>query len=667
MARTVGRYALERKLAVGGMAEVWLARAQGPGGFSKQVVVKRVLEHLAAEPRFVEMFLHEASLVAQLDHPHIVQLFDFGEEEGTHYLAMEYVDGPSVKGLVQAVKAAGAQVPFAVAARLLAQACEGLAHAHDAKDAQTGQPLGLVHRDISPDNLLLSRAGMVKVADFGIAKSVVQKHRTKTGMVKGKLAYMSPEQLKAEPLDRTADVYALGVVLYELLTLARPFNAKGTAELMRAVVSEPVVPVRTRRAEVPAELARVAEKALEKERGRRFTDCRDMQRALEGWLVRSGQSVSGWDVARWMEGLASGVEGTAEFTPEELTGEVALPGADGGTDAPGTTQEGADEAPPGPADAGHPRAWRAGLAMALVLLLAAGAVLVTREDAGVEVPPPARPSAAAPAAPATEGPSPELPPALEKAKAHVRLLGEEASCGGTPGARRLLEQYDGLVRQAEEGRRGKAELEVISGLRMFPARVDAECSAQNEARVERMELEASLAGLVAKVTDAERTAGARPACPRTELAARRSALEQALTSLKVPERDKRVPVEPALREEGAKAEALLVRCRGAQAPGAPGQWDTADAQSQLVRGTEAIKVNDLGQALAAFRQCVGLDPAFAQCWRGLGVVYARTERPSEGAAAYRRFVELAPNDPKAPAVRVMLREYQRSEPKQGPF
>jgi serine/threonine protein kinase len=262
------------------MAEVFLAKAEGLMGFEKTLVLKRILPHLAEDPGFVEMFLSEARLAARLNHPHIVQIFDFGEAHGQYFLAMEYIDGPNLRVLIQRASERGMALPPAVCARLVAHACEGLAFAHDFADPETGQPLELIHRDISPDNILLSRQGTVKVVDFGIAKAAGQSHRTQTGVIKGKLAYMPPEQVRASPLDRRVDVYALGVVLYELLTGSKPFDAPTDASMMQAILFEPLVPAGERRSDLPQATEQILERALAKERENRYPDCATFQADL---------------------------------------------------------------------------------------------------------------------------------------------------------------------------------------------------------------------------------------------------------------------------------------------------------------------------------------------------------------------------------------------------
>ncbi|MFY0530451.1 serine/threonine protein kinase [Archangium gephyra] len=293
----LGKYELVRKLAAGGMAEVFLAKAAGPMGFEKTLVVKRILPELAAESDFVQMFLFEAKLAARLTHPNIVQMFDFGESEGTYFLAMEYIDGPSLRTLIKRAAAQGQPLPPAVCARIISFACEGLAFAHDFTDPETGEAQGLIHRDVSPDNILLSRQGAVKVVDFGIAKATGQSHKTESGVVKGKLPYMPPEQLRAKPLDRRADVYALGVVLYELLTGQRPYASESEAGLMQAILFEPHTPAAEIREDIPFPLRRILNKVLSKDRDQRYADCHAFQADLEKFIVSVGAPVTMQQVA----------------------------------------------------------------------------------------------------------------------------------------------------------------------------------------------------------------------------------------------------------------------------------------------------------------------------------------------------------------------------------
>jgi serine/threonine-protein kinase len=329
----LGKYQLIRKLATGGMAEVFLAKAAGPMGFEKTLVVKRILPHLAEDPTFVEMFLGEAKLAAQLNHPNIVQIFDFGEADGEYFLAMEYIDGPNLRVLLKRARAAGMPLPIAPCARLIASACEGLAFAHDFADPATGEPLGLIHRDISPDNILVSRQGAVKVVDFGIAKAAGQSHKTQNGVIKGKLAYMPPEQVRARPLDRRVDVYALGVVLYELLTKHKPFEASVDASIMKAILQEKVIPAVAYRPDLPEELQRILDKALAKDREQRYPDCLALAADLEEFILSVGKPVTAQQIIQLVAQVAPNTDAPVP-TPQSGTQRSSSGSGSGPTQTP---------------------------------------------------------------------------------------------------------------------------------------------------------------------------------------------------------------------------------------------------------------------------------------------------------------------------------------------
>ncbi|HZN94700.1 MAG TPA: protein kinase [Myxococcales bacterium] len=297
MSEQLGRYALERKLATGGMAEVFLARQSGPEGFEKICVVKRMLPGLTGDPGFVRMFLDEARLAAQLNHPNIAQIFDFGEVSGTYYLAMEYVQGTNLRAIVKANQKRGAFMQAPVAARIVSQAALALDYAH-AATAPDGSPLGLVHRDVSPQNILLGSAGTVKLIDFGVAKAAGATHHTRTGLIKGKYAYMSPEQLRAQPLDRRSDVYALGLVLYELLASARAIQGAGDVEIMENAIKMAFEPLQRRRPDLPEELGAVVRRSLQKDRDARYQSAQDMSAALELFITRQGVVITGADLVK---------------------------------------------------------------------------------------------------------------------------------------------------------------------------------------------------------------------------------------------------------------------------------------------------------------------------------------------------------------------------------
>jgi eukaryotic-like serine/threonine-protein kinase len=314
----LGKYQLLRKLATGGMAEVFLAKTAGPMGFEKQLVIKRILPHLAEDPQFVQMFLGEAKLAAQLNHPNLVQIFDFGQSDGSYFIAMEYIDGPTVRLLLQRAREQALAIPFVLGARVVSAAAEGLAYAHEFTDSVTDEPMQLIHRDVSPDNILISRSGSVKVVDFGIAKARGVSHLTQTGTIKGKVAYMAPEQLKGDVLDQRVDLYGLGVVLYELLTLNMPYEANSDASLVRKVLYDPYVPAAERRPELPLALQQVLTQLLAKNRDDRYSDCRTLQADVERYIHATGETASGYALAQLVARLVPATPVASQLTEPEM-------------------------------------------------------------------------------------------------------------------------------------------------------------------------------------------------------------------------------------------------------------------------------------------------------------------------------------------------------------
>lgn len=255
------RYELLRKLSQGGMGELHLARVTGLHGFEQAVVVKRVLPHLAEDPQFVEMLFNEARLAARLDHPNIVKVFDVGVIEGRPFFAMEYVPGCSLDKLLRAIAERGEVLPLAHALTIGIGIGAGLHHAHEACDL-TGRPLSIVHRDVSPSNVLVSAEGAVKLTDFGVAKALASTQLTREGVRKGKVSYMSPEQCIGEAVDRRADVFALGVVLYELSTMRRLFVGDNEFAIMNRITEGRIVPPSAVVADYPPALERVILRTL---------------------------------------------------------------------------------------------------------------------------------------------------------------------------------------------------------------------------------------------------------------------------------------------------------------------------------------------------------------------------------------------------------------------
>jgi len=297
---TFGRFEILGRIAFGGMAEIFLGR-EATAGASRMLAIKRILPHVADDPAFVEMFLDEARLAIQLNHPHICHIYEFGELETSYFIAMEWIWGAPFGKIIRRARSRGG-LPAEFVAKAVAQVAEALHYAHRARDS-SGQPLGIVHRDVSPQNVMISYEGQVKLLDFGIAKA--QSHTTKTqaGVVKGKFAYMSPQQCTGKPIDARADVFALGVVLYEALVGETLYHRPTEYETMRAVIEDPVPSVRDKKPNIAVELDAIVQKALQKKPDDRFKSAADMQSALEEWLARTGKAVTTSKMADVMEKL----------------------------------------------------------------------------------------------------------------------------------------------------------------------------------------------------------------------------------------------------------------------------------------------------------------------------------------------------------------------------
>jgi serine/threonine-protein kinase len=297
-----GRYQLLKRIATGGMAQIYLARQTGPEGFEKLLVVKRILPHLAENAEFVRMFLDEARIAARLNHPNIVQIFDLGAQDGTYFIAMEYIHGEDVRRVWKHAANRGTQMPIPLVCRVVMDACAGLDYAHKKTDA-AGKPLGIVHRDISPQNILVTFEGGVKVVDFGIAKAADQATVTRSGVLKGKYSYMSPEQANGQRLDFRSDIFALGVVLHELLSGQRLFKRANDIQTLHAVTSCEVFPPSEANPEIPTDLDALVMRALAKEPAHRYQDAIQLQVALEDWLIRHRQPSSSAHLAAFMQEL----------------------------------------------------------------------------------------------------------------------------------------------------------------------------------------------------------------------------------------------------------------------------------------------------------------------------------------------------------------------------
>jgi eukaryotic-like serine/threonine-protein kinase len=307
-----GKYRLLAALGRGGMASVYLGAATGPAGFNKLVVIKKLHEVNAEDPSFVTMFLDEARVAARLNHSNVVQTYEVGETNGSYLIVMEYLEGQSFARLSHAARQRGVPCSPALAAHLMAEALLGLHYAHEMCDYD-GSPLGIIHRDVSPHNLFVTYEGQVKVLDFGVAKATLNASNTHDGVLKGKFAYMAPELPAGGPLDRRADIFSAGVVLWELLTGERLFRG-GVVAAIEQAASGTIRSASSVASEVPPELDEIVAKALARTPEERFATALEMSNALAGFLVRSGQIVRREDVARIMQELFADVRQTIAQT-----------------------------------------------------------------------------------------------------------------------------------------------------------------------------------------------------------------------------------------------------------------------------------------------------------------------------------------------------------------
>ncbi len=300
-----GNYELVRLLATGGMAEVFLARQRGFEGFEKHVVVKRIRPNLAKEPELVRMFINEARVVARLNHPNIVQIYNLGAQGKTYFIAMEYVEGRDLRSVMRQCFELSLQIPVGVACRIAIEAASALDHAHKRTWAN-GKPMGIVHRDVTPDNILIADAGTVKLVDFGVAKVKDSGgEETEAGVLKGKYAYMSPEQASGRPIDHRTDVFALGVVLHEMLVGQRLFKRESDMATLRAVQEAEVPAPSSLVKSLPKALDAIVLRALERKASKRFSDALELQVALDRFLVSQQVPSSSSLVAQFLRELAA--------------------------------------------------------------------------------------------------------------------------------------------------------------------------------------------------------------------------------------------------------------------------------------------------------------------------------------------------------------------------
>jgi serine/threonine-protein kinase len=297
MAHQQQRYKVIERIASGGMAEVFRAESAGLEGFKKTVAIKRVLPHLAEKKQFIGMFLDEARLSAHLSHSNCVQVFDIGVGDNTYFIVMEYVDGSDLKGVIEHRKKLGQPFPIEEACLVCVRICEGLSYAHEVTDSR-GQGMHIVHRDMSPPNVLITRYGEVKIVDFGLAKANSQLEHSEPGIIKGKFSYLSPEAAQGLPVDAKTDIFAVGIILWELLAGRRLFLGESDLETVRMVQQARVPSVRQFNPRVSGELESVLNKALALDPRQRYQTARDLGRDLNKILFHLSREVSSFDIAQ---------------------------------------------------------------------------------------------------------------------------------------------------------------------------------------------------------------------------------------------------------------------------------------------------------------------------------------------------------------------------------
>lgn len=314
------RFKIIRKLDAGGMAEVYHAELESMEGFRKTVAVKKVLPHLVQNEKFMRMFLDEARLCLRLTHANVVQVFDVGQAGGSFYVIMEFVDGTNLKAIMETMRARGTLLPIEQSVLIMVETCKGLQYAHTLQD-NTGRPLGIVHRDVSPPNILISKQGEVKLVDFGLAKAADQLEHTDPGVVKGKFSYLSPEAVEGQVVDRRADVFACGILLFETLTGRRLFFGKNDYDTVQQVRVADIPSLSRLNPAVPRDLEQVVLRSLARDLDRRHGSAQELGDELLQFLFSHGLKVTNSDIAQTVHRVlqeASGPGGKATTIIDNL-------------------------------------------------------------------------------------------------------------------------------------------------------------------------------------------------------------------------------------------------------------------------------------------------------------------------------------------------------------
>jgi serine/threonine protein kinase len=637
-----GKYELLERLGVGGMATVYRARYTAAPGITKPVVIKRVLSELAENRTFVEQFIHEARISVELSHGNVVQVFDFGQVKGEYFLAMELVDGQPLSRVIKRARALGiAQLPQPIVASIGIEMCKGLHYAHTRTD-EKGRPLGLVHRDVSPDNVLLSYAGEVKITDFGIAKAeMAGRPITEAGIVKGKYLFFSPEQALGEALDARSDVYAVGVVLYRMLTGRLPFEGQDYEVLDRIVRGE-ITPVFQLNRELDGGLAQIVMRALARTRGERFQSAEELQLALSRWVatrapfftVTTLKHLMGWlyekelkplgrapvlpqefldQVLLWREASVDvrlGVESSVETkaAPDDPTDPAQVetqPGMEGSGQPAGSREAARDERRP--RSTYRALSSRRGRMLAGAVIMAAvslGLVLVVLTQRG---PPPveihSRP-----------------PGALVRLDGEVRGMTPVILEGVAPDTLHILE---------------------LSLLGKKP------WQRSYEAGTLRGTIDVNLEAMERPPLDPSPGSGTEPVVEKEE--PRSTAAPATAPPANSPSTPRQTGVKPTSRPGGATG--LRVTTADKLSP------DTAAAKYR--QGVKLLSRGQLAKAKEQFWECLAHDPKAARCFRGLGEVSAALGSTEEALEYYSRFLDLDPRGEGAEAARSYIRKQRR--------
>ncbi|MDP6944622.1 MAG: serine/threonine-protein kinase, partial [Myxococcota bacterium] len=416
MANRLGKYHLVRKIAQGGMAEVFLARQEGPAGFEKEVVVKRILPERASDPQFVEMFLTEARVAAAMAHPNIVQIFELGEHDGTYFIAMEAVRGVAVSQLITRMAQFDLRVPPRFAARIISDVCAGLAYAHGFRVSP--EQRGVLHRDVSPDNVLVSYNGAVKIIDFGVARALDDGSAIEPNALLGKMRYMPPERAEGGTVDARSDLFGLAIVLYELLTGAHPFGDAGGLAAAAANAHNTLRPARELVPDLSSTMTRILDRGLQRDPDARFPTADAMRKKLEAFLSSEGGYLGDTELGEFVSSVVRGgdddlvwLKSLADVDGEHPGDAVRDAGKLGGVGvASGHLASSTMGGPKSVTRAGQPRPGRARRLWALSLLLLAlvGVAVWSGYRSGADV---TRSSSSPPPWPVKQtAPTPPAPP-----------------------------------------------------------------------------------------------------------------------------------------------------------------------------------------------------------------------------------------------------------------